>query len=118
MTGLSDPPRAHAPTPERVRLAQVVRNAALGVPGVLETDPGPAGRFLTAGGGERILGVTSVAAAGGGYDVALRLRCELVPLHELGATVTVAVRQAAAAIGVVISDLRVQITDVVARERT
>ena len=68
---------------------------------------------MTAGGGQRIAGVTCVAAAGGGYDVALRLRCELVSLPELGERVKLVVRHAAAASGLAVSDLRVDIVDVV-----
>lgn len=98
---------------DRVRLARFARDAALSVPGVADTDSGTTGVFVTGGGGQRVPGVTCVAAAGGGYDVAMRLRCELVPLPDLGARVKVAVRHAAAASGLVVADLRVEIVDVI-----
>jgi hypothetical protein len=71
--------------------------------------------FVTAGGSERVPGVTCTAAQAGGYDIALRLRCELVPLMELGEDVMVAVRRAAAmaAGSLKVADLRIEIIDVV-----
>ena len=98
-----------------MRLARLARDAALRVPGVADTESGTTGLYVTAGGGERVPGVTCVAAQAGGYDVMLRLRCELVPLLELGDHVIVAVRQAAgtAAGSAAVADLRVEIVDVV-----
>ena len=115
MTDVLDlPPRTGATLRSaRVALARLVRDAALGVPGVVVLDYGPAGLFMTAGGGQRIPGVTCVAAGGGGYDVALRLRCALVPLLELGERVETAVRQAAAAAGLELSALTIEIVDVI-----
>ena len=107
------PAAAQATRSERVGLAQAAREAALAVPGVAGTDSGPTGLFTTAGGGQRIAGVTCVAAVDGGYDVALRLRCELVDLPALGERVKLVVRHAAARNGLVVSDLRVDIVDVV-----
>jgi hypothetical protein len=110
-----DPPRdsSTAPKSDRVRLARLARDAALQVPGVADTDSGTTGLFATAGGGERVPGVTCVAAHAGGYDVALRLRCELVPLPALGEHVNVAVRQATAVGDLPVAGLRVEIVDVV-----
>jgi hypothetical protein len=86
---------------ERVRLARVVRDAALRVPGVAGTDVGPLGAFMTgADDGERLEGVSCIAAPGGGYDVSLRLVCDLVPLHPLGELVRAAVGRAAATAGI------------------
>ena len=98
---------------ERVALARVSRDAALSVAGVVITDDGPAGRFMTVGGGERVGGVTCVASADGGYDVALHVRCEPVALLELAEHVKIAVRRAAASSGLMLSDLEVGIVDVV-----
>ena len=54
---------------ERFRLARLARGVALQVPGVVGADTGSMGLCITVGGGERLEGVTCVAAAGGGYDV-------------------------------------------------
>jgi hypothetical protein len=82
---------------ERVRLARAAREAALRVPGVTGTDAGPLGAFMTGtGDGERLGGVSCIAAPGGGYDVSLRLACDLVPLYPLGERVRAAVGSAAA----------------------
>lgn len=80
---------------ERVRLARLARDAALRVPGVAGADAGPDGRFVTVGDGQRLAGVMCVASTGG-YDVSLRLVCELVPFVELGKSVRTAVRRATA----------------------
>ena len=53
-----------------------------------------------ADGGERLEGVSCIAAPGGGYDVSLRLVCDLVPLHPLGELVRAAVGRAAATAGI------------------
>jgi hypothetical protein len=80
---------------DRVRLARLARDAALRVPGVAGTDAGRTGRFVTVGDGQHLPGVLCVAGTGG-YDVSLRLVCELVPLAELGERVRAAVRRSAA----------------------
>ena len=97
---------------ERFRLARLAHDAALRVPGVADTDTGPMGRFVTVGGGERLDGVTCVAAEGG-FDVSLRLVCELVPLPELLTNVKAAVQRAALAAGIPVADLNVFVADVV-----
>lgn len=89
------PPRSVLAGSERVRLARLARDAALRIPGVAGTDGGPSGRFVTVGDGQRVAGVTCVACADG-YEVALRLVCELVPLAELGERVRAAVQRSAA----------------------
>ncbi|MDQ6746247.1 MAG: hypothetical protein M3Z27_09585 [Actinomycetota bacterium] len=94
---------------ERVRLARLARQAALRVTGVAGTDSGPAGLFLTAGGGERLEGVRCVVTQDGGYEVTLRLVCELVSLPELGARVRAAVTDAAARAGIPLESIGVHV---------
>lgn len=90
---LSDPALVES---DRIRLARAARRAALSVPGVRGTDAGPAGMFVTgAGGGERLEGITCVAAPEGGYEVSLRVTAALVALYPLGQRVRVAVRRVA-----------------------
>lgn len=82
---------------DRVRLARAARDAALREPGVVGTDAGPVGAFVTAAGdGERLEGVVCVASPSGAYDVSLRLSCALVPLQPLSERVRGAVGSAAA----------------------
>jgi hypothetical protein len=97
---------------DRFRLAIIARDAALAVPGVVATDPGPQNVWVTGDHGERVEGVMCVAAAAGGYDISLRLKCELVPLLSLGSTVAETVRRAAGGGGYRVDDLRVEIADV------
>jgi hypothetical protein len=80
---------------DRVRLAQIARETALAVPGVVDLDSGPAGLCVTVGGGVRVAGVSSAAALEGGFDVSLRLVCELVALRPLADRVRAAIRTAA-----------------------
>lgn len=80
----------------RVELARLARLAALGTPGVLDTDPGPDGRFTTVAGDQRIDGVTCIAAGDSGYEVSLRLVCGLVPLLRVAQAVRSEVTVAAA----------------------
>jgi hypothetical protein len=77
---------------DRVRLARAARQAALAVRGVRALDAGSAATFMTgADDGERLEGVTCIAAPEGGYEVSLRLVADLVALHPLGERVRVAV---------------------------
>ncbi len=85
---------------ERFRLARLARDAALRVPGVIGTDIGPMGSFITAGGGERLEGVICAATRDGGYEVSLRLVCALVPLPALGELVKHAVTRSASLAGI------------------
>jgi hypothetical protein len=80
---------------DRVRVAQIARETALGVPGVVDLDSGPAGLCTTVGGGVRVVGVSSSAAPEGGFDLSLRLVCELVALRPLADRVRAAIRTAA-----------------------
>lgn len=103
------------PVTERALLATLARDAALGVPGVAAMDAGPLGTHVTvADDGGRLDGVICAASAEG-YEVVLRLRCEPVALHPLGAQVQRAVTRAAAAAGLAdaLADVSVYIADVV-----
>jgi len=92
--GISWSPPASAGS-ERFRLARLARDVALRVPGVLGTDTGPLGTFITADHGERLAGVACVATKDNGYEVTLRLICGLVPLLALSEQVKAAVARAA-----------------------
>ena len=96
----------------RVALARRAREAALGVAGVAELDSGVAGQFLTAGGGERVPGVTCVVAPEGGYDVSLRLVCDLVPLRAVADRVRAAVQEAGVDARVAVQSVTILISDV------
>jgi hypothetical protein len=91
-TTLTPAPRVGS---ERIRLARLARDAALRVPGVVGTDSGPHGSFVTVGDGSPVEGVSCVAA-GAGYEVGLRLICGLVGLPALADQVKAAVERAAA----------------------
>lgn len=101
---------------ERSRLARLARDAALRVPGVVGTDTGPIGLFITVGGGERLEGVLCVAAKNGGYDVTLRLVCALVPLLELSEQVKAAVNQTAGRAGIPLESVSVYVAELAAGE--
>jgi hypothetical protein len=107
------PPGATTPgESERVRLARAARDAALRVPGVVGADAGPLGAFMTgAGDGERLEGVTCVAAPGDGYDVSLRLVCALVALQPLGERVRAAVGKAAASARIKLESVSVHVAE-------
>ena len=94
---------------ERFRLAQLAREAALAVPGVMATDTGEMGLFVTVGGGERLEGVICAATRDGGYEVDLRLVCGLVPLLDLGEQVKAAVQRAARIAGITLASVSVHI---------
>lgn len=102
---------------ERVRLARAARQAALTVRGVRGMDAGPAGTFVTgAGDGERLDGVTCIAAPEGGYEVSLRLVASLVPLHPLAERVQAAVLRVASFAGVQLAGVSVHFADLSAEE--
>ncbi len=100
------PPAAES---ERFRLARLARDTALRVPGVVGTDTGSMGLFVTVGGGERLEGVICAATKDGGYEVSLRLVCELVPLLALGERVKAALRQTARATGIALESVSVHV---------
>jgi hypothetical protein len=103
------------PGSPRVRMAQLAQAVALGVPGVLSTDSGPARLFVTASDRQRVDGVRCVSAVDGGYEVSLRLCCELVPLPALGEAVRAAVARAARSAGITVAEINVCIADVAQR---
>jgi len=94
---------------ERFRLARLTRDAALRVPGVLDTDTGPMGLFVTVDGAQRVEGVMCMATSGDGYEVSLRLVCALVPLLALGELVRAAVRRTAAVAGIELESVSVHV---------
>jgi hypothetical protein len=97
---------------ERVRLARLVLAAAFAVPGVLGADAGPQGAFVTeTAAGDRLPGVSCVAASPGGYDVSLRLVCGLVALYPLGERIRTAVMRAATLAGVTVQSVSVHFAD-------
>lgn len=98
---------------ERVRLARLARDAALRVPGVVGTDTGVNGVFVTVGGGERLEGVICAATTDGGYELSLRLVCELVPLVALGERVKAAVQRAATLVGIGVDSVSVHVAALV-----
>jgi hypothetical protein len=112
----------HAPPPPsvgggpspRLRLARAAHDTALRVGGVVALESDADGRFAVVSGDERIDGVLCVATADGGYDVALRVVCGLVPLIELGERVRAKVREAATAAGLPLAIVSVHIADVAA----
>ncbi|MFZ0040601.1 MAG: hypothetical protein WAK93_04785 [Solirubrobacteraceae bacterium] len=100
----------------RLRLARVAHDAALGVPGVLNTDAGPLGLRVTAAAGQRVPGVVCAASGEDGYEVSLSLIAELVPLPQLGDRVAAAVRHAASAAGVPLGRVLVNFVGVLGSE--
>jgi hypothetical protein len=102
---------------DRVRLARAARQAALTVPGVRAADAGPAGTCVTgAGGGERLVGVTCIAASDGGYEVSLCLVADLVALHPLGERVRASVHRVATFAGIAVADVSVHFVGLTAEE--
>lgn len=107
-------PSPSLPIPsERFRLARLAREASLRVPGVVGTDTGPMGLFITVGGGQRLEGVVCVSAKGG-YEVSLRLVCALVPLPPLAEQVTAAVTASAAEAGLPLESVSLHVAAVAA----
>jgi hypothetical protein len=97
---------------DRIRLARVALTAALGMPGVLAAQAGPLGTPVTeTSAGERLEGVSCVAAPAGGYDVSLRIICGLVALQPLGERIRAAVMRAAAIAGITVQSVSVHFAD-------
>ncbi|MGI8713709.1 MAG: hypothetical protein ACR2NR_11105 [Solirubrobacteraceae bacterium] len=101
---------------ERFRLARLAREASLRVPGVVDSDTGPMGLFITVGEGERLEGVICAATRDGGYEVSLRLVCELVPLLALGEQVKGAVTRSAALAGIALDRVDVHVAALAGEE--
>jgi hypothetical protein len=102
---------------ERVRLARAARQAALTVRGVRAMDAGPGGTFVTgAGDGERLVGVTCIAAPEGAYEVSLSLVVGLVALEPLAQRVRAAVVRVASFAGIGLADVSIHFADLAAEE--
>ena len=97
---------------ERVRLAALARDTALAVPGVAGLDAGPTGLFATVGAGIPVAGVRCLAAPEGGYDLSLRLVCELVPLRPVADHVRAAIEAAAARERLTVQSVTIVVADV------
>jgi hypothetical protein len=100
-------------TSVRVRLAELAAQTALATPGVAGLDAGPAGLHATVGGGTRVAGVTSAAAPHGGFDISLRLVCELVALPALGDRIRREITSAAGSAGLGVESVSIEIVNVV-----
>ncbi len=73
--------------------------------------------FMTdAGGGERLEGITCVAAPQGGYDVSVRLVAGLVALHPLSERVRGAVVRVARYAAIELASVSVHFADLSAEE--
>ena len=95
-------------------MARAARQAALTVRGVRGMDAGPARLFFTAAGdGERLEGVTCIAAPEGGYEVSLRLVAGLVALDPLSQRVQAAVIRVASFAGIELASVHVHFADLI-----
>jgi hypothetical protein len=106
-------PRRSSP---RMLLASMTYDVAMRTRGVVRTDVGPGGLFVCVGDGQRVEGVTCVAAADGGYEISLRLVCALMPLQPIAEQVRTVVGARAVAAGIHVTSVNVQITDVTGPE--
>jgi hypothetical protein len=93
----------------------MTHDLAMRTRGVVRTDAGPGGRFVCVGDGERVEGVTCVAADGG-YEISLRLVCALMPLEPIAEQVRTVVGAKALAAGLHVTSVNVQVTDVTGPE--
>ncbi len=100
---------------ERVRLARLALDAALGVAGVVSSHTGRLGTRMTPDREERLLGVVATARAAGGYGIELHLVTEVVPLPQLADLVRSRVERAASSAGLadVLGPVDITIEDVV-----
>jgi hypothetical protein len=98
---------------ERLALAQLARDAALGTRGVASLDPRPP-MAATAAGGERVDGVVCLAVPGGRYEITLYVVARPVPLEQLGHQLRERIRRSVEAHGVVdaLGPVNVVVTDV------
>ena len=82
---------------ERLMLAQLARDAALGTRGVASLYPRPptAATAATAAGSDRVEGLVCVAAPGGRYEITLYVVARPVPLERLAEHLRERVRRAA-----------------------
>jgi hypothetical protein len=96
---------------DRARLAWAARAATLRVPGVVATDTGPMGLYVTVTGGDRFEGIICAAGNHGGYDVSVRVIAGLVSLPDLSEQITAAIRQAADRVGVSCCSISIHFAD-------
>jgi hypothetical protein len=113
ISSTSRAPRRSSP---RMRLARMAHDVAMRTRGVLRTDVGPGGRFVSAGDGQRVEGVTCVAATDGGYEISIRLVCALMALEPIAEHVRTVVGAKAAAAGIHVTRVDVQVADVAGPE--
>lgn len=114
---MTSSPTAPAQAPsERMRLAQMAHDAALRVSGVIRTDVGPAGLFVSVGDGRRVEGVICTADRDGGYAISLRIVCALMPLQPIAEQVRAAVTAAGSAVLTHVSSVNVAVADVAGPE--
>jgi uncharacterized alkaline shock family protein YloU len=99
-----------------MRLARMAHEVAMRTRGVVRTDGGPGGLVVSVGDGERVEGVTCVAATDGGYEVSLRLVCALMPLEPIAEQVRTAICAKAVTAGIHVSSVNVQVADVAGPE--
>jgi hypothetical protein len=99
-----------------MRLAQLAHDAALRVSGVIRTDVGPAGLFVSVGNGRRVEGVICAADRDGGYEVSLRLVCALMPLQPIAEQVRAAVTAAGSVVAMRVTSVNVAVADVAGPE--
>jgi hypothetical protein len=98
---------------ERLALAQLARDAALGTRGVASLDPRPP-MAATAAGGERVDGLVCIAVPGGRYEITLYVVARPVPLERLAEELRERIRRSVEAHGVVdaLGPVNVVVTDV------
>jgi hypothetical protein len=113
ISSTSAQPRASSP---RMRLARMAHDVAMRTRGVVRSDIGPGGLFVSVGDGERVEGVTCVAATDGGYEISLRLVCALVPLQPIAEQVRTVVGAKALTAGIHVVSVNVQVADVAGPE--
>jgi hypothetical protein len=90
---VSSPAEIPASASLRLRLAALVRAAALSTPGVVGVDPGRMGVQMTASDGLRVDGVVCAALPGGRYHAAVHLVAAMVPLRPLADAVRARVQR-------------------------
>jgi len=74
------------------RVARAAREAVLGVDGVVDVTAGPLGRRITPDRNDAVAGVVATALPDGGYELALHLVAQPLPLHALADRVRQEVR--------------------------
>ena len=94
----------------------MARDVAMRTRGVVRTDVGPGGLFVSVGDGQRVEGVTCVAATDGGYEISLRLVCALMPLAPIAEQVRTVIGAKALMAGMQVASVNVQVADVAGPE--